>query len=211
MTTEDEADQLALRGAKTVLRRALRLRRNARPEEVRRTHDRDRFGRLQDDLTALLPTRVACYLSEPPEPDTLRLIGWLSAHDVEVLLPVLTHTEDGSISAPDWARYAGPDEMTTGPHGIVQPTTPPLGARSLAGADLIVLPGLAGTRTGERLGRGGGWYDRALAHAAVQARTMLLLNDDEVLDQLPTQPWDRAVDLIITPRLRLDCRVGGNP
>ena len=175
---------------------------------MRLAEDRQRFDLLQREITALSPRRVASYLSSPPEPDTLRLIGWLSATRVEVLLPVLTTTENGSISAPDWARYAGPDELTTGPHGIVQPTSAPLGAASLETSDLIVLPGLAGTRSGERLGRGGGWYDRALGDAAAQARTILLLNDDEVLAELPTQPWDRTVDLIITPRLRLDCGTG---
>ena len=208
MASQDHADQLALRGAKTVLRRAVRLRRNARPDDVRLAEDRQRFDLLQREITALSPRRVASYLSSPPEPDTLRLIGWLSATRVEVLLPVLTTTENGSISAPDWARYAGPDELTTGPHGIVQPTSAPLGAASLETSDLIVLPGLAGTRSGERLGRGGGWYDRALGDAAAQARTILLLNDDELLAELPTQPWDRTVDLIITPRLRLDCGAG---
>ncbi len=151
------------------------------------------------------PVCVASYLSSTPEPDTLRLIGWLAATGVEVLLPVLSSTEDGSISAPDWARYAGPDALVTGPHGIVQPTSRAVGADGLAATELIVLPGLAGTRAGDRLGRGGGWYDRALGSAAPRAETVLLLNDDEVLDVLPTQPWDRRVDRIATPRLALDC------
>ena len=200
-----EADQQALRKAKRTLRRAVQLRRRARSEDARRLDDQDRFGLLQNDITRLRPACVASYLSSAPEPDTLRLVGWLAATGVEVLLPLLSSTEDGSISAPDWARYAGPDALVTGPCGIVQPTSGALGATGLAAAEFIVLPGLAGTRAGERLGRGGGWYDRALGSAAPQAQTVLLLNDDEVLEVLPAQPWDRRVDRIVTPRLALDC------
>ncbi|MFZ1412545.1 MAG: 5-formyltetrahydrofolate cyclo-ligase, partial [Micropruina sp.] len=59
--------------------------------------------------------------------------------------------------------------------------------------------GLAATARGDRLGTGGGWYDRALAHASAAATCGILLRDDEVFPELPTEPWDRRVDLIVTP------------
>lgn len=145
---------------------------------------------------------VACYVARPEEPDTAGLLTALREAGVQVLLPVLTRE-------PDWAWFAGPDQLTPGPFGISQPTSVRLGASALALADVIWLPGLAGTVGGVRLGTGGGWYDRALLHARPDAPRGLLLFDDEVRDQLPHDPWDQPIDLIVTERRTITC--GGQP
>jgi 5-formyltetrahydrofolate cyclo-ligase len=144
---------------------------------------------------------VACYASCPKEPDTAELLEALWKSDIRVLLPVLT-------PSPNWAWYSGSESMATGPFNIPQPTTARLGASALAMADWIWLPGLAGTTTGLRLGTGGGWYDRALEHARTDAVRGLLLFDDEVREELPTESWDQPVDLLVTERRRIDCPRG---
>jgi 5-formyltetrahydrofolate cyclo-ligase len=70
---------------------------------------------------------------------------------------------------------------------------------------VIICPGLAANRKGDRLGRGGGWYDRALRHASSSAPVWVLLNADEVLETIPMQPWDRRVDAIVTPAGMIMC------
>ena len=60
------------------------------------------------------------------------------------------------------------------------------------------MPALAVSRSGMRLGRGGGSYDRALARAE-SAFTVALLHDGELLDEVPAEPHDRPVDAVITP------------
>lgn len=185
-----------LRAAKQELRTALRLRRRVRGEDERRTADERRLSALLDLLEPALAAgrlgTVACYLSRPDEPGTLQLVAWLAAHEVPVLLPV------ASGSAPDWARYTGPDALRTGPHDILEPTGPRVGADALAEADVIVCPGLAATAQGARLGQGAGWYDRALERARPDAVLVLLLDDDEVLGSVPVEPHDRPVDVIVT-------------
>jgi 5-formyltetrahydrofolate cyclo-ligase len=141
---------------------------------------------------------VAAYAAVPGEPPTLDLVENLRLAGVRVLLPVLT-------ASPDWAWYTGPDGLAPGPLGIPRPTGPALGADALGEAQWIWLPGLAGTPDGRRLGTGGGWYDRAMAWAATGSRSGLLLFDDEVIDDVPTDPWDRPVDLLVTELRRLDC------
>ncbi|MCE1174142.1 MAG: 5-formyltetrahydrofolate cyclo-ligase [Propionibacteriales bacterium] len=145
---------------------------------------------------------VAAYLARPHEPETAALLRALAEAGVRVLLPVLT-------LQPDWAWYAGPDHLAPGPFGISQPTGRRLGADALAVADWIWLPGLAGSPSGVRLGTGGGWYDRALLHARAEAVRGLLLFDDEVRDQLPHEPWDQPVDLIVTERRTITCTPRG--
>lgn len=62
--------------------------------------------------------------------------------------------------------------------------------------DLILAPGLAFDQKGFRLGRGGGYYDRYLAD--FQGQTVALCRQGFCLTQVPTQPHDRPVDLVIT-------------
>lgn len=191
------SDEDAIRLAKRVLRKAVQLRRDARSDGDRRHHDLARLSLLREQLLSASAGTVACYLSVGSEPGTLPLIGWLAAHDRRILLPVLTDGAGRWLPDPAWGDYAGPDRLRSGRAGIVEPTGPVLPDPAVAGADVVICPGLAGTDTGARLGRGGGWYDRVLG--AARGPVWLLLNDDEVLPQLPTAAWDRSVDAVITP------------
>lgn len=170
---------------KPSLRRALLSRRAALPAA-----ESARAGQAAVD--ALLPGatgRVAAYLSVGGEPSTAALLAALAGH-VEVLLPVLL--PDGDL---DWA-LAGAG-TAPGPHGLLEPTGPRLGRDALADCTLVVVPALAVDRTGTRLGRGGGSYDRALARTG--ARTVALLHDGEAVDVLPVEPHDRPVHALVTP------------
>lgn len=204
MTAPDHrpADEVALTAAKSLLRRAVRARRAVRPEAERVAQDEQRARLVITELKARRPAAVAAYLSAGDEPDTLRVIAWLAAHDIPVLLPA---SAGQGWREPAWARYAGPDALREGPLSIVEPAGTALPADALGQAEVVLCPGLAATVRGERLGRGGGWYDRALAHATLGATTLVLLNDEEVLEVLPVEPHDRPVDLILTPTRRLPC------
>jgi 5-formyltetrahydrofolate cyclo-ligase len=195
------ADDEAIAGAKRVLRHAVQVRRESRSAEQRARDDEARLGVLDAALGDRPPATVAAYLSAGAEPGTLQLVGWLAAHDVRVLLPVLSRG-----AAPAWAAYAGPDALQLGRHGILEPSTAPRAEEGLADAELILAPALAANRHGDRLGRGGGWYDRALAHAAPSAPVWVLLNSDEVLPVIPVHAWDRRVDALVTPDALLPCR-----
>ena len=194
------ADDAALAQAKVVLRRAVQLRRESRSAAQRTADDEARLAVLDGALRPRLPRTVAAYLSAGVEPGTLQLVGWLAAHGVAILLPVLSRGRE-----PAWAPYAGPDALQLGRHGILEPSTEPLPADGLSTAELILCPALAANRRGDRLGRGGGWYDRALAAAAPGTPVWVLLNSDEVLPAIPVQDWDRPVDALVTPDGLLAC------
>jgi 2-amino-4-hydroxy-6-hydroxymethyldihydropteridine diphosphokinase len=64
--------------------------------------------------------------------------------------------------------------------------------------DLWVCPGLAFTEKGERLGFGGGWYDRFLASAKSGAKAYGVAYSFQIRPWLPQGPWDRRLDAIVT-------------
>ena len=105
------ADQAALVAAKRGLRAAVLLRRASRTVAERTADDEARFAVLADVLRERLPDTVAAYLSAGDEPDTLRLVAWLTAHRVRVLLPVLTDGAGARLDGPAWAAYDGPDAL----------------------------------------------------------------------------------------------------
>ena len=206
MLQPDQAvDDAAIQGAKATLRKAVRFRRDARPLEQRLDDDLARLSIMQAAMRARMPDTVAAYLSAGSEPGTLQLVAWLAANGVRVLLPVLSHPIGGRLERPAWAPYEGPDSLWSGALSILEPTGQPVPSEQLPEAELIICPGLAANQVGDRLGRGGGWYDRALVHASQSAPIWVLLNSDEVLDIIPVQDWDRRVDVIITPQQMITC------
>ena len=66
--------------------------------------------------------------------------------------------------------------------------------------DVVLVPGLAFTRTGERLGQGGGWYDRFLPRVRPGCTAIGLAFDEQVVAELPTEPHDRRLDALVTDR-----------
>ncbi|MDZ4405612.1 5-formyltetrahydrofolate cyclo-ligase [Prosthecobacter sp.] len=64
--------------------------------------------------------------------------------------------------------------------------------------DIILVPGLAFTRDGLRLGRGGGYYDRLLANPACRAQRIAIAFDLQIVDSIPVEPHDQRVHQIIT-------------
>lgn len=89
-------------------------------------------------------------------------------------------------------------ELQPGAFGILEPT----GAEIVRYADLeralICVPGVAFGLAGQRLGRGGGYYDRLIAALAPQTVTAGLAYSFQVLDRLPESPGDRRLGLIVT-------------
>ncbi len=77
--------------------------------------------------------------------------------------------------------------------------------------DLLLVPVLAVTLTGVRLGQGRGYYDRALADLRRQRRVtaIALAWDVQIADDLPAEPWDMPMDWVATPTRLVRCRRAG--
>ena len=95
------------------------------------------------------------------------------------------------------------DQLVPGPLGIPQPAAD----APQATPDLLLVPLLAVTPAGVRLGQGKAYYDRAIAALRRRApvRTIALAWDVQIADALPVDPWDMPVDFIATPTRLFDC------
>jgi 5-formyltetrahydrofolate cyclo-ligase len=138
---------------------------------------------------------VACYWSMGAEPSTHGLVLALWKHGATVMLPVLRPDNDL-----DWAVYDGPDSLTSGPSGTMEPVDTRRGVAAIRTAALVIVPALAVDRsTGVRLGRGGGSYDRALARVGPNVPTVALLHEGELIEGVPAEPHDKQVRFAALP------------
>jgi len=134
--------------------------------------------------------RIALYAPLPDELSTSPLLASALAAGKHVLWPRLSAEGVLELAA------AAPNELVRDGAGFL---APPLDepAVALSPADVVIVPGVGFTRAGDRLGRGGGHYDRLLAHCA--AASIGVAFDIQLVGELPTEPHDRGVDLVVTP------------
>ncbi|WBQ06713.1 5-formyltetrahydrofolate cyclo-ligase [Kribbella sp. CA-293567] len=136
---------------------------------------------------------IALYVSLGAEPQTGPLIDWLLASGREVLLPVLYADNDLG-----WGIAPGAADLVPGRLGLSEPPVD-LGADAITAAELVICPALAVDRSGVRLGRGGGSYDRALARVSPSTPVWAVVHDSEIVDSLPADPHDQPVHAALTP------------
>jgi len=93
----------------------------------------------------------------------------------------------------NWSADLLPDR-----HGLLNPR-PDLPVLPLAELNVLLVPGLAFDRQGNRLGRGGGFYDRLLSDPAFRASSIGICYATQLLNpgEIPTEPGDRKVEMVV--------------
>lgn len=144
------------------------------------------------------PHPVAAYVSTPGEPPTAALRQSLAAAGLDVWLPVavadrqlLWVPDPGPAVAAAWGLPRQPLQ----PDQAVPPAQPPTHFR------IILVPALAATGEGRRLGQGGGYYDAWLSalprYQDGGPLRVALVGPDELLDDVPVEPHDQPVDAVV--------------
>ena len=150
-----------------------------------------------DALTINGGHTVCAYVPVGAEPGSIEMLDVLLRQADRVLLPVTRTTGDDSAMALLWAEYR-PGQLVTARFGLLEPAGPWLPSTALADATVLFVPALAVDRTGARLGRGRGFYDRTLVLRDPHARLIAIVRDEELLDEVPHQPHDVPMDAIVT-------------
>jgi 5-formyltetrahydrofolate cyclo-ligase len=136
------------------------------------------------------PTRVATYLSFGSEPSTKLFIKELLNLKIEVLVPKVTGEEL------TWFRFDGLNAVSSA-LGMQEPDESVLERSALQQTDLLLIPALAVDRSGNRLGRGKGYFDRALLVSAIQ-QSHAICYESEFLETLPSEDHDQRVQTLVT-------------
>lgn len=179
--------------AKTSLRDQVLAARKRRPLDAAAAFAADVAGAaLAWDVVRRAAT-VAAYVSVGSEPGTGLLLDALVAAGKRVIVPVLRPDNDL-----DWVLYTGPESLAPASRGLLEPAGPRLGVDAVRSADVVLVPGLAVSPAGDRLGRGGGSYDRALTRVLAGTPVAVVLYDDEVGPAVPTDPHDVRVGFALT-------------
>lgn len=190
--------QIASKKTKEALRKDLLERRLALSRAEVSAASEQLCARLASFRPLRAAEKLAGYAAIRAEIDLSAYLDQRHAEGAQVFLP--------RVEGPGemvFAPLAGRDELIPGPFGVAQPSGLPV---SIGEIDVFLVPGVAFDRGGNRLGFGGGYYDRALRRArstrAPGAQPMLLVGvcyDWQLLDaRVPAEEHDIAMDVIIT-------------
>jgi 5-formyltetrahydrofolate cyclo-ligase len=186
-------------GGKKVMRKALLALRDSLQREIRTAKDRH----IRDRLTGLEEFRkartVLLYASFRSEVDTFGLMREsLSSGKRTVLPKVDREARDLMLFA-----IADPSELRPGFLGIPEPAMRETNRVGLTDIDLIVVPGAAFDEYCNRIGYGGGYYDKLLSRKRSPA--VALCYDEQIVPLIEAEAHDIRVDKIVTDTRIIDC------
>jgi 5-formyltetrahydrofolate cyclo-ligase len=176
------------------LRRRMSAIRDGLTEEEKQTLD-ERIRRLFTEWDLYREaSALFCYVSFRSEIDTAPLIDGALREGKVVAVP---RVDGATRRMGAYVISSRERDLEPGHYGILEPVS---SCRELSHGelDLILVPGLAFTRSGHRLGYGGGYYDRFLQHVEGKTPSCSLAYERLVLDRLPLKNYDIPVDYVIT-------------
>jgi len=199
---------ISLRETKRALRKEVLARREALGGSARRSASR----RIAEQVLALPEFRSArgvhCFISLPGEVDTAAIFAACADAGKDTYVPYQIQAERRL----GCARWRQGEPLVTGPFGVREPLPERWEPVDLGAIDLVLVPGAAFDRRGNRLGYGMGYYDgflRGLAerHGAAgwaapgligRPRSVALAFAVQVVDAVPTEPWDVRIPSLLT-------------
>ena len=143
---------------------------------------------------------IASYQSLPDELDTWALNQELLSRGHRLALPVITPTLKGQMN---FYTVSSLETLRVNQYGIKEPLPDEKLKVRPDYIEVMLVPLLGFDLKGNRLGMGGGYYDRMLKKVSVSCLTVGLAFDEQEVDALQNEPWDMPLDEVITPTRRL--------
>ena len=185
--------------SREAIRRTMRQRRRALSSAQRRAVARRICKNLCTSLLFLHSRRIGCYLANDGEPDLAPVIARCSAMGKRCYLPALHPLGHNRL---DFLPYRPGERLIPNKYRIPEPvdrsgTAPPWAL------DLLLLPLVAFDAKGDRLGMGGGYYDRTLAYLHQRKywrapRLLGVAHQFQQVDDITPERWDVPLDGVVT-------------
>ncbi len=181
-------------------RRQLRARRCALSERERLKRSDALCRRLSRQALFRTSSRIAVYLPQDGEVETRALIELCWSTGKQVYLPVLVPFLDNRL----WfARYRADSALVSNRYAIPEPEVVHRERIAAQALDLVLTPLVGFDLNGNRLGMGGGFYDRSFAFLLDRKhwrkpRLIGLAYEFQQLPSLPAQPWDVPLAAVAT-------------
>lgn len=174
------------------LRQQLRQRRRALSSSAQRHASIRLLQQLRQQHWFAKSRHIALYLANDGEIDPAWLVRWCRQHHKQLYLPVLHPLNHGELWFYPWLADT---PMQANRFGIPEPTRQKRGRlRPLWALDLILLPLVGFDPEGNRIGMGGGFYDRTLSQLergpGLKPRLIGLAHECQRVDELPIASWD---------------------
>jgi len=201
---EQATDPGDLQGAKKALRQSVIARRDALEAGVRSSSSR----LIAEKLLALPEYQaahaVAAYASFGSEPDTSAFLQATLASGKRLILPRINKADRRLELHQITDLRSG---LLPGVWGIREPAQSAPRAQATE-VEFILVPGVAFTRDGRRLGYGGGFYDRLLATIRPSVRRIAAAFSLQIMDDLPVTPRDERVHCLVSELSVLETGTG---
>lgn len=179
------------------IRQQIRQRRRALTPEQQTQFALKAADRMMAYTPVLLAQTVAVFLSFDGELDTRPLIDQLWRAGKRVYLPVLHPFSPGNLL---FLHYHPSSDLVVNRLKIREPKLDVRDVLPLSRLDVLVTPLVAFDAAGQRLGMGGGFYDRTLQNwRRHRLQPVGYAHDCQQVDALPTEQWDIPLPAVITP------------
>lgn len=175
---------------KTAIRCRMRAHNRALAPQQRLALSEQLFRQIEQSEPFCRARCVALYCALDDEPATAEVLARWHAQGLRIVVP---RVEGEVMQFYDWS----PATQCRGAFGIEEPTAEATRCAPQE-IDLMVVPGIAFTADGRRLGRGRGYYDRYLAQKALHAYTIGVCYPHQLLDTLPTEPHDQPLNEVVS-------------
>lgn len=197
---------------KSFRKKILEIRNNI-PKEVRDIKSQEIFDKLIDTEIYKSSKNIMCFVSYGSEVDTHKFITHSLKEGKTILVPIIIKKEKDSPldDNPKTNKFLNQimkcskinslDELKPNSMGILEPTKESINIVDECILDLIIVPGTAFDIKGNRMGYGGGFYDRfidGLDDRGLPKYKLGICFDEQILDEVPTDIFDEKMDLIIT-------------
>lgn len=154
------------------------------------------YQRIMEHPFFKTPKIIASYMSFGGEIDTFKINDFLIKSGHTVCLPIIDESKKGLMN---FYTYQDVSELRPNRYKILEPTANDNKFVPPDNLDIVIVPLVAFNAQGDRIGMGGGYYDRMLKKVSTNCLALGLAHDFQKVEQIYRHKYDMPLDEVITP------------